>query len=245
MTIGKRTGERGVARVFCILFPLLLVLWVLLVLYPNPSRLVLSMERLIDPGTNAAAVEAAAASLPSDPAAIESAVLRNVPYGYDWEVYGMPWYFPTVDEVLKKGTGDCKGRALVLASVLEAKDIPYTLNTSPMHVWVDYEGKVETDIENQNAGFYALDPETGERSFSLPSIDAWQVMDSFWQGFWPPMPWERKALLIAGPVILIAARVNWAQRATARNREEAGTRARPAAQEESPQGTTGRGTTAV
>ena len=245
MRIGRRIGERGVARVFCLLFPLLLVLWVLLVLYPNPFRLVQSVERLIDPGTNAAAVEATAASFPSDPAAIESAVLQNMPYSYDWEAYGMPWYFPTVDEVLEKGTGDCKGRALVLASVLEAKDIPYTLNTSPMHVWVDYEGKVETDIENQNAGFYALDPETGERSFSLPSIDAWRVMDSFWQGFWPHMPLERKALLIAGPVMLIAARVNWAQRAATRDREEVVTRAHPAPQEQSPQGTAGKDTTAV
>ena len=245
MGITMRVTKRAVARVFCIFFPLLLVLWVLLVLYPNPVKLVASVQRLIDPGVDAAAVESVAASLPSDPAAIEDSVLENIPYRYDWEAYGVPWYFPTVNEVLQKEAGDCKGRALVLASVLEAKDIPYSLNTSPIHVWVDYEGKEETSLENQNAGFYHLDPETGERSFGLPSIDVWETMDTFWQGFWPPMPMERKALLIAGPVILIAARVNWVKRATARDGEEANGTSRRTTQTETTQGATGKDTTAV
>lgn len=209
------TGRQRFIRVFRRLFPLLLVLWVLLVLYPNPVRLAVSIQRLIDPGIDAPAVESVSAGLPSDPAAIEDSVLKGIPYGYDWEVYGIPWYFPTVDEVLQKGEGDCKGRALVLASVLEAKDIPYSLNTSPVHVWVDYEGKEETDLENQNAGFYELDPETGERSFGLPRIDPIEAMEAFWQGFWPPMPVARKVLLMAGVIGLIAGRVIWSREASA------------------------------
>lgn len=209
------TRRRRFIRAFCGLFPLLLVLWVFLVLYPNPMRLATSVQRLVNPGIDTAAVESASAGLPDDPAAVEDSVLESIPYGYDWQVYGMPWYFPTVKEVLQAGEGDCKGRALVLASVLEAKDIPYSLNTSPIHVWVDYEGKEETAIENQSASFYQLDPETGQRSFGLPSIDPIEVLDTFWQGFWPPMPAVRKALLLAGLIVLIAARMIWAREASA------------------------------
>jgi hypothetical protein len=209
------TAKRGLGRVFPLLFPLLLILWVLLVLYPNPVRLATSVQRLVNPGIDTAAVESAAASLPDDPAAIEDSVLESIPYGYDWQVYGMPWYFPTVNEVMQAGEGDCKGRALVLASVLEAKDIPYSLNTSPIHVWVDYEGKEQTEVENQNASFYQLDPETGQRSFGLPSIDPMEVLDTFWGGFWSPMPAVRKALLLVGLIILIAARVIWSREAAA------------------------------
>jgi hypothetical protein len=210
-----RPARRGLVRVFRLLFPMLLILWVLLVLYPNPVRLVTSVQRLVNPGIDAAAVESASADLPDDPAAIEDSVLESIPYGYDWQVYGMPWYFPTVDEVLQAGEGDCKGRALVLASVLEAKDIPYNLNTSPIHVWVDYEGKEETEVENQNASFYQLDPETGQRSFGLPSIDPIEVLDTFWEGFWSAMPTGRKALLLTGLIVLIAARVIWSRKAPA------------------------------
>ncbi len=218
------TAKRSFIRVFCLLFPLLLVLWVLLVLYPNPVRLATSVQRLIDPGVDAPAVESAAASLPDDPAVVEDSVLQSIPYGYDWQVYGMPWYFPTVREVLQKGEGDCKGRALILASVLEAKDIPYSLNTTPIHVWVDYEGKEETDTESQKASFYQIDPETGRRSFGLPSIDPIEVFDTFWEGFWGAMPAVRKALLMIGVIGLIAARVIWSSESRRMRAERKGRR---------------------
>lgn len=119
----------------------------------------------------------------------------------------MPWYCPTVDEVLERGTGDCKSRALVLASVLEAKDIPYQINLSPTHVWVNYEGKQDTSIENDQVEFYQYAPETGERRFKIPHIGLSRVMNAFWQSFWDPMPDSRKALLISGLLALIVARV--------------------------------------
>jgi hypothetical protein len=34
-------------------------------------------------------------------------------------------------------------------------------------------------------------------------------MGTFWQGFWPPMPVARKALLVSGLAILVAIRVIW------------------------------------
>ncbi len=196
-------------KIFCWCFPLLLILWVLLVLYPNPLRLATSFGRLATLSIDPAAVESLAADLPSDPAAIEQEVLRRIPYRYDWQVYGMPWYFPTVDEVLKNGAGDCKARAIVLASVLESKGIPYKINSSPIHVWVKYEGKAANSLENPGAGFYEVDPETGARSLRLPSIDFTEVVETTWQGFWPPMPLARKVLLLSGPVLLLTVRLAW------------------------------------
>jgi len=194
-------------RAFRRYFPLIFILWILFVLYPNPLNLVMSIHRIINPDVNPSAVELMLDDFPSDPVAIEKAVLARIPYRYDWELYSMPWYFPTVEEVLERGEGDCKARALVLASVLEAKDIPYQLNSSPIHTWVDYEGKQETSLENDQVKFYQYDPETGERRFQIPDIGLSKVMDSFWRAFWGPMPDGRKALLISGLSALVAARV--------------------------------------
>jgi hypothetical protein len=197
--------SRNPGRIFRIFFPLILFLWILLVFYPNPINLIISIQRGIYPGIDPAAVETLTEDIPCDPAAVELTVLQQiVPYSYDWEVHSMPWYVPTVEDVLENGRGDCKARALVLASILEAKGIPYQLNWSPIHVWVNYEGKEGNSLENPDVQFYQHDPETGERSFKLPSIPFSTVWSSFWQGFWSPMPGIRKALLISGPVVLIA-----------------------------------------
>ena len=185
----------------------MLVLWILFVLYPNPLNLPVSIERVFDLDIDPGAVESIAGDFPSAPTDIEKAVLDRIPYRYDWEVYSVPWYFPTVGEVLEKGEGDCKARALVLASIFELKNIPYQVNLSPIHVWVDYEGKRETSIENAKVKFYQQDPETGERWFKFPEIDLREVMDSLWRGFWIAMPVGRKALLISGLLALVGARV--------------------------------------
>jgi hypothetical protein len=205
---GLNRRSRG-AGIFCALFPVLVVLWVVLILYPNPLSLAVSVQRLADPRVDPGAVQTLAETLPSEPSAIERAVLDSVPYSYDWEVHAMPWYFPTVDEVLENGQGDCKARAIVLASVFEAKGIPYRIRSSPMHVWVDYDGKGENAIENPEAGFYEVDPQTGARSLRLPGIDLAEFADVFWQGFWPPMPTVRKVLLVSGLVILVSVRAMW------------------------------------
>lgn len=205
----NRRPERRISAktVFRRYFPLFVILWILFVLYPNPLNFVISIHRSANLGVDPGAVEFMLADLPSEPAAIEKAVLTRIPYSYDWEVYGMPWYFPTIDQVLEKGTGDCKARALVLASVFEAKGIPYLVNISPIHIWVEYEDKKETPIENPDVKFRQQDPETGETQFQVPRIEVRQVADSARRGFWTAMPVARKALLISGLVVLIAARV--------------------------------------
>ncbi len=209
MEITKKAVKPYIGKVFRRYFPLLILLWVLFVLYPNPVNLVISLQRAFNPDINPTSVEPLARHLPSDPVAIESAVRERIPYRYDWEVHSMPWYFPTVEEVLERGEGDCKARALVLASLLEAKNISYRIDWSPIHAWVEYEGKEETSLENPKVKFYQQDPETGERSFQLPEI-AWRdTLDSFQQGFWAPMPGERKALLVFGLLTLVTLRLVW------------------------------------
>ena len=188
-------------------FVLLLILWFLFVLYPNPLKLVISIQRVFSPDIDPGAVEPILKDFPSEPATIERAVLEKITYRYDWEVYSVPWYFPTVEEVVEKEEGDCKARALVLAAIFEAKNIPYRINSSPIHMWVEYEGKIETSLENPRAKFYQQDPETGERLFQFPEIKLREVIDSFWSGFWNPMPGGRKALLLSGLLTLGVVRV--------------------------------------
>jgi len=177
------------------------------VLYPNPFNLIISMQRVFSPDIDPDAVGFLLGDFPSEPAAIEEVIVARIPYYYDWEVHGMPWYFPTTRAVLEKGKGDCKARAIVFASILEAKHIPYRINSSPIHVWVKYEGKRETSLENPRVKFYQQDPETGKRFFQIPDIGLREVMNSTWQGFWHPMPGGRKALLLSGIFILVLMRV--------------------------------------
>ena len=207
MANGIERSEKVSMKIFRRYFPLIFILWILFVLYPNPLNFIISVQRLRNFDADPSAVESMLNDLPSDPVDIEKAVLAKIPYRHDWEVYGMPWYCPTIEQVLERGEGDCKSRALVFASVLEAKNITYQINLSPIHVWVNYEGKQETSTENAQVEFYQYDPETGERQFQVPDIGISKVMDSFWRSFWDPMPDGRKALLISGLSALIAARV--------------------------------------
>ena len=207
MPDGLERSENVFRRVFRRYFPLIFILWILFVLYPNPLNLIISIQRVLNFDADPGAVEFMLNDFPSDPVAIEKAVLTVIPYHRDWELYSMPWYCPTIEEVLERREGDCKARALVLASVLEAKSIPYQVHSSPIHVWVDYEGKQETSIENAQVEFYQYDPETGERQFQIPDISPGKLMNSLQRQFWTPMPDGRKALLISGLSALIAARV--------------------------------------
>ena len=190
-------------------FILIVLLWVLLVLYPNPANLVISIKRVFAPEIDTAAVTQLTSELSDDPADIESEVLERIPYRYDWEVHNMPWYFPSAEEILERGTGDCKARALVLASVLEAKDIPYNINVSITHMWVDYEGKTGSSSENSDVSYYRQDPETGERTFKFPSISITEIVSVWWDGFWSYMPVLQKVLLVAGLPMLLIVRFAW------------------------------------
>lgn len=188
--------------------PWLALLWTLLVLYPNPVRLAVAIQHAWSPPIDPHAVQALAATLPSDPRAIEAAVnSRIVPYAVPWQTYGVPWYFPTPSEVLARGEGDCQARAVVLASLLHAKGYPATLIGSFDHLWVDYPGKHETLLERAEIAIAQQDA-SGSYRFRWPQLVEWQRS---WQiereYFWDRMPQGRLWLLLGGWASLIVWRI--------------------------------------
>ena len=128
--------------------------WILVMLYPDPGMLLRSVRNTVRPQIQPQAVAAIARQLPNDPNAIEAYVLdRQVPYAYDWQSAGVPWYFPTTAEAVRAGRGDCESRAVVLASILTAKGIPNALRMSFDHIWVQYPGKQSNALENAGVQF--------------------------------------------------------------------------------------------
>jgi hypothetical protein len=172
--------------------------WALVVLYPNPTLLVRAIANARDPDIDPVAVAGWAAALPDDPATIESAVLgRYLPYAVPWQTRGVPWYFPTAAEVVADGRGDCQARMLVLASILEAKDIPHTLRASLDHIWVEYPAKQPNRLEN--AAIAIMD----DGQLQVP--ERWDWRESYRierEYFWDFMPTSRRLLLVGGLVAL-------------------------------------------
>jgi hypothetical protein len=196
-----------------------LVLWIVLVLYPNPYRLAISLARVLRPPVDAAAVTHLAAALPDDPVQLELFVLREWPYQFDWQTYNVPWYFPTAPQALAKRTGDCKTRFVVLASLLEAKGIPYRQRVSLSHIWVNYRDKPTSSIEQDQFAWLMRD-ENGT-SLRIPREDLAAVWDAAREAFWDYMPPERKILLLAGMPVTIV--LGWAAHSA---REVSGARVR-------------------
>ena len=117
--------------------------------YPRPALLVRTLRHARRPDIDPEAVRELAHQLPNDPELVRSYVRSQlVPYAYDWDVYGVPYYFPTLSEALRHGRGDCKSQVLVLASVLAAKGIPYRVLVSLDHIWADYPGKQPAPLED-------------------------------------------------------------------------------------------------
>lgn len=206
MTTPRPTGPPRPALLRLPLFVrvLLVAAWLFVVLYPDPRVLGRAVRNLQTLPVDAVAVAPLAARLPDDPVRIERAVLdRIVPYGYDWQVSGVPWYFPTTAEVLAEGRGDCESRALVLASILDAKKIPHRLMMSLDHIWVDYPGKRGNALEN-DALAIAAQREDGSFRFGWPAdLDPVVEFDDQVTILWEPMPLRRKLLLFAGTLLAL------------------------------------------
>lgn len=181
----------------------LLVGWIVLALYPDPSLLIRSIDNIEHPDINAAAVRSLAATLPDNPQLIERAVLtRFVPYAYDWTVNGVPWYFPTTAEVLKWQRGDCESRAVLLASILKAKGIPYQLVMSFDHIWVQYPGKQANSLENANVALVQW--VNGHLVWHWPKdFNLGAEMGTQVAMYWTPMPGMRKALFFVGLMLVL------------------------------------------
>ncbi|KAB3531513.1 transglutaminase domain-containing protein [Alkaliphilus serpentinus] len=174
-----------------------LTMWTLFTLYPNPYRLVVTVHRFFEPAISPSAVKDILPEVKDlSPAEIEAYVIKKIPYQFDWQTYGLPLYFPTAEEAIVHGRGDCKGRFVVLASIFEALEIPYTQSFSLSHFWVHYEGKVETKLE-ASSNALLLRTEEGTK-LQIPKEDLKEIYETLKEGFWDYMPLHRRTLFVAG-----------------------------------------------
>jgi hypothetical protein len=180
----------------------LVVAWVGAVVYPDPRPFFSSIARLRNPPVDAVAAADMAASLPDDYKVIEDYVASYVPWKPAWTVYGLPWYFPTVKEVVADRAGDCQAQTVLMASILEAKGMPYTLLYSFDHVWVDYPGKNVTALEDPSTSFVS---DEGEGWLgSLPEkFPIGTIIKQRIAYHWTPMPFAQKLLITLGTAVII------------------------------------------
>jgi len=128
-----------------------LALTLLAVCYPYPGVLVRQLsrigdpDRLVDPHAPSLQplLDELRPQLADDPAPrealkrVERFVYRKVPYDWDWNVWGVSDYWPTVEEVLAMGREDCDGQAVVAASLLRGLGFDAHLAGSLVHMWVE------------------------------------------------------------------------------------------------------------
>lgn len=69
-------------------------------------------------------------------AIVEAFVYEKIPYAFDWDVWGVADYLPTVTEAVAKARGDCGTRALIAASLLQRYDPTAHMVTDGKHMWV-------------------------------------------------------------------------------------------------------------
>jgi len=67
---------------------------------------------------------------------VQRFVVQHIPYRFDWQVWGVADYLPTVAEVIQRGTEDCDGRAVIAASLLRKLGYDARLVANSAHVWV-------------------------------------------------------------------------------------------------------------
>jgi len=200
--MGVRRAYHGIMRFPRLVLVFLALSWACVILYPDPAVLVRSIRNTVHPNVDPAAVASIARRLPNDPRAIEAYVLdHQVPYAYDWQTAGVPWYFPTTREALRMHYGDCESRAVVLASILTAKGIPNHLYMSLDHIWVDYPGKTSNALEN--LGVQLAGSRNGHWFFRWPAVvnlrQEWADQVAM---YWTPAPPLRVALLALGLLLI-------------------------------------------
>jgi len=111
-----------------VVLSLLGILLLVLVAYPKPALLFQHIQNLINPPVQTQAVSNISRSLPDDPKIVEAWVFENVERdANDYSNWGVIFYFAGPEEVLSIGRGACYARAIVLASILSDKSIPFKL----------------------------------------------------------------------------------------------------------------------
>ncbi len=179
------------------------LLWIGVVVYPDPRPFFSSLARLRNPPIDAGSVTGLAGALPDDYKVVEDFTRDYVPFAPAWEVYGLPWYFPTVGEVVRDKAGDCQARAILLGSILEAKGMPYTMYYSLDHVWIDYPGKQVTTLDDPSTSFVG-DAGGGWLGWLPSKIPLRSIIGQRVAYHWTPMPLDQKAALLLGSILILA-----------------------------------------
>lgn len=164
-------------------------------LFPNPLMLAQNAERLIDFPVDPDVVNEINVSLPDNSSMIEQWVDDTIKHDCDWDLYGVPWYMPTAKEVLRHKKGDCKAKTVLLASILDAKKINYSIHFSPIHWWINYQDKPMGEFE--------------EKYESKKDIPINEILGIWYEDFWLPMPLIRKMLLFAWIPVFLAVRMSF------------------------------------
>lgn len=186
------------------------LLWLLLVCYPDPRILAEAVGHTWSPPIDADAVVEWAQELPDHPALIEEAVLERIRYAVPWRTHGVPWAFPSPAKILEINLGDCQSRAVVLASILHVKGIPFEIRASIDHMWVEYSGKPPRALERADGMLWSrrsLEGETGtdwvpRNEFQVPRVDWLETLRLEREYYWDPAPVSRRLLLVAGIAII-------------------------------------------
>lgn len=163
-----------------------------------------TLWRTVSLPIDANAARSLASTLPDDPNLLRDLVLTElVPYEINWNVYDVPWYFPSTAEVIRDGRGDCEGQAVLLASILQAKGIPYQLKMSFDHMWIDFQSKNASGMMEQDEMAFA-ENEDGALKLKVPKhFDLKNYIDVQLDGRWHPMPDYRKVLLFVGLLLIL------------------------------------------
>ena len=179
-----------------------LLLWTFIVCYPNPYIFIRNFLRYAHFPVDPSILGIISEEIPSKPAEIEKLVDKLVEYEYDWVNYGVPWYVPTPDDAVMRRKGDCESRAMVLASILSAKNIPYSLKASLVHIWVEYPDKKLNTSENNNVSF--VGKVGGRYRIKLPDLSQWRRYVSVEKEMlWDVMPSYRKIIMISGWAVIL------------------------------------------
>jgi hypothetical protein len=86
--------------------------------------------------------------------------------------------------------------------LLQAKGIPYTLDVSPVHFWVNYSGRAQTNFsENYETTQVAV---VNNGQLQLPTkTNALLYLNTYKDIVWTSMPLLRKIMLVGGLAIIL------------------------------------------
>lgn len=182
-------------RLICFLVGALL--WTFLSCYPNPLAFLRSAARLSHLPTDPHLAERMGWQTPDRaedlPVFVDGLLLPAA----DWQIYRVPWYLATPGEAVRVGAGDEEARALILASLLQEKGIPFQVCVSPRGMWVQYPGGGSAAGGTDGEAWLVY--QDGRLRLHRPRRAPWgEMFAAIWRRCWTTAPPVRRATWIFG-----------------------------------------------